>query len=254
MELVKNMESRYSDYENLLLRRDALRKDGEQYAREYIRIFGDLMNELFRKKIECIEKKKKISYCQARVNKGMEINEYEMNSYIESTMADYYEQLEDMITETMISKQGLPITVSEQRKIKEIYRYLAKKIHPDKRPDLEDDLYIKELWNEIVRAYTYNALGELEELKFRVEMYLEDIDDDDVVIEFPDIEDRISKVSEEIQIILNTNPYQYRYILEDQIVIEHRKRELKDEIENYRNYSKQLDEVLMQFKIVRMTA
>lgn len=254
MELVKNRDSRYTDYENLLLRRDALRKDGEQYALSYIKIFGDLMNEVFQKKIECIEKKKKIAYCQARINKGLEINEHELNNYIESTMTEYYEQLEEMITETLAAKQGMPVSVSKLRKIKEIYRYLAKMIHPDKRPDLADDPQIKELWKQIVLAYTFNSLDDLEELKFKVEMYLEDLGDEDLEIEIPDIEDKITKVTEEIQKILETIPYQYRYILEDDIVIANRKREMQKELKNYTDYSKQLDEVLSQFRIVRLSS
>ena len=254
MELVKSRDSRYTDYENLLLRRDALRKDGEQFALSYIRTFGDLMKEVFQKKIECIEKKKKIAYCQARMNRGLEIREHELDSYIESVMAGYYEQLEDMIRENETAKGGTPVSVSEMRKIKEIYRYLAKLIHPDKRPDLADDPYIKESWQQIVLAYTFNDLEDLEELKFKIEMYLENIDSEDHAIEIPDIEEKIAKVTEEIHTILETNPYQYRYILEDAEAAAAKKQELTDELANYTDYSAQLDEVLRQFRIVRYSA
>lgn len=252
MELIKLKNSRYAEYENLLFRRDALRKEGEQFQLEYIKTFGDLMNDVFKKKIECIEKKKKIAFCQAKANKGLDILETELSSYIESTMTEYYEKLEEMISDTQMAKSGVQISVLELRKIKEIYRSLAKLIHPDKRPDLADDEYIKKLWRQIVIAYTYNNLSDLEELKFKTERYLEESGNDSFDIEIPDIEGKIRKVTEEIDSILNTIPYQYRFILESEAETESRIRELEDEWKSYEAYSEQLDEILNRFKIVRI--
>ena len=56
---VKNVG--YAKYEEVLLRRDNLRKDAESFHLEYIRVFGDLITESFRLKVECIRKKKMIT-------------------------------------------------------------------------------------------------------------------------------------------------------------------------------------------------
>ena len=254
MDLIKIKDSRYTDYENLLLRRDALKKEGEQYALEYIRQFGDLMVEVFKWKIECIQKKKKIAYCQRCANQGIAINEAELNAYIESVMAEYQQQLDDLISDNTAAKGSTAVSIVELKKIKDIYYYLAKKIHPDKRPDLAHDEKIRTLWRQIVIAYNHNCLDDLEELKFKVDSYLASIGDNNVTVEIPDIEEKIRKVMDEVEKIMDTLPYQYKFIVEDEDEIQQKKADLKDELESYKSYSEQLDEVLKQFKIVRFTA
>ena len=53
-DIIKVKNTAYSKYEEVLLRRDNLRKEAEHYHMEYIRVFGDLITDAFEKKIECI--------------------------------------------------------------------------------------------------------------------------------------------------------------------------------------------------------
>jgi len=251
MEIIKTKDSRMTDYENILMRKDALVKEGEQYYLEYIRLFGDLINDVFKMKVECIAKKKKIAYCQARANKGLPIHENEMNRYIESTMKEYYDQLETMLANATAAKGGKTVSYADVLKIKEIYRYLVKLIHPDVRPDLADDRNLKELWVQIVSAYNFNRLDDLEELKFKVESYLQNLGDRDIEISFTDIDEKIQKIQEEIMHIMDSFPYQYHLILDSETERNNRKKELQEELQNYSDYSLQLDEVLHTFRIER---
>ena len=242
------------EYESLLFHRDALRKEAIQAAEKYTARFGELVNEVFRKKIECIEKKKKIAYCQMRLNKGMPINEAEMNSYIAAVMGEYYEELSDMILQLTAAKNAVPIPAMDVRKIRQIYRQLAKKIHPDVRPDLAEDETIRSLWNAIREAYTCNDLKKLEELRDQTELYLANIDDADIQPEIPDIEEKIIRLQEEIEKILTTYPYMYRFIITDVHECEERRKELEAELESYTAYSAKLDETLNEMNIVRFTS
>ncbi|MBE6128132.1 MAG: hypothetical protein E7185_02540 [Erysipelotrichaceae bacterium] len=254
MDLVKLRNSDYSEYENLLIRRDSLRKDGEYYYLKYLSLFGDLINEVFAKKVECISKKKKIAYCQARANRNQPINSTELDQYIETVMSDYYKELNDMINITSEAKKSKPISFFESKRIKEIYRHLAKLIHPDKRPDLAGDEVIQDLWQQITLAYTCNNLEDLQELQYRTEMYLNAHDGIDADIVIPDIEEKIKKAEDEIERILTTLPYQYKFILEDDEAVRTKTQDLEDELRSYTEYSAQLDEVLKQFNITRITA
>ncbi|MBR4164498.1 MAG: hypothetical protein IKR11_13320 [Solobacterium sp.] len=251
MEIIKTKDSRMTDYENILMRKDALMKEGEQYYLEYIRRFGDLINDVFKMKIECIAKKKKISYCQARANKGLPIHEDEMNRYIDSTMAEYYDQLETMLANASAAKEGKTVSYADVLKIKEIYRYLVKLIHPDVRLDLADDQYMKKIWVQIVSAYNFNRLDDLEELKFKVESYLQNIGDQNIEIIISDLEEKIQKIQEEIMHIMDSLPYLYHLILDSETESNNRKKELQEELQNYSEYSLQLDEVLHAFQIER---
>ena len=69
-EIIRGKSTSYARYEELITRRDSLKKEAFQYHRAYIREFGDLILKVFRKKIECIQKKKTIEYCQAALNHG----------------------------------------------------------------------------------------------------------------------------------------------------------------------------------------
>ena len=251
MTIIKVKDSRYEEYESLLLRRDSLRRDAEQYAISYTQVFGDLIIKVFKKKIECIAKKKKIAYCQKLQNKSLPINEDELERYLEQVMWMYEEELNDLIKENKAVKEAKLTGPLELRKIKELYYKLAKLIHPDMRPDLSNDENIQEFWRRTVIAYNFNQLDELEELDFQVNNYLNNINNEDITIEIPNIEEKINKVKEDITKILSTNPYQYKFILEDDEEIEAYKKELEDEYKNYEDYSKELDEVLMNFEIVR---
>lgn len=239
-------------YEEALLRRDNLRKEAEQIHIDFIREFGDLMTESFRMKVECIRKKKMISYCQKLMNLGKDINGNDLTRYIEKEMAEYEAELAEMIQGVTAAKHAEAISDADVRKVKKIYYALVKLIHPDMHPELADDSTIREYWGRIVTAYRHNDLDEMQELDTLVRMYLSGhgIDPSDVNVE--DIEDKIAKVENEIETILTTNPYLYRLILENKKEIEAKKREYEEEIASYKKYSEELDEVLSEFEIKEM--
>lgn len=252
MDIVKVKNVSYSKYEEVLLRRDNLRKEAEEYHLEFIRVFGDLITESFRLKLECIRKKKMIAYCQRLANQGKEIWQSALTSFIEREMLEYQKELDDMINDVRMVKEARAITPLELKRIKDIYYALVKLIHPDIHPELEGDEQLKDYWQRIVIAYRYNNLNELEELDVLVRSYLEGRDISDMDLEIENIEERISAVEREIDEIITTNPYLYRLLLNDDKEVERKKQEYRDEIDSYTQYSAQLQEVLDTFEIKEM--
>lgn len=249
MEIVKVKNTSYSRYEEALLRRDNLRKEAEHYHMEYIRVFGDLITQAFEKKIECIRKKKMIAYCQRQVNAGKKISGVNLDSFIVQEMARYQEELLSMINDVRAVKDSKRVSASDFEKIKKIYYKLVKMIHPDMHPELADDEQIKDYWQRIVIAYTYNQLKDLEELELLVTSYLEENGQQVTDIEIDDLDDKIAAVEGEISNIISTNPYLYKMLLENEEEKLRRKQEYLDEIASYDIYSAQLDEVLTTFEI-----
>ena len=156
-----------------------------------------------------------------------------------------------MIRHNKAVKESETISEYDLYKIKKMYRELAKMIHPDLHPDLESDPQIREFWQNIVLAYEHNQLEDMEELDFQVRKYLEEKGNEDVEIVIPDLDKKIRRVEAEIEKIRNTEPYLYRLLLEDAGAIASRKEELRDEIASFKDYSKQLDEIIEQFNIER---
>ena len=239
----------YEEYELLLLRRDNLRKEAEQFHLNYLRVFGDLMTEVFQQKVECIRRKKIIAYCQKLANRGADINRADLDAYIEQVMAEYRTELEQMIHTVSAIKNSGKISSYDKKKVKEIYYRLVRLIHPDIRPELAQDEVIRDYWQRIVVAYRHNDLEELEELDVLVRTYLKQHNIEAGEISLSNIKERITAIEKEIQTIISTDPYQYRFILEDKNAVNDRKQELKDELKSFREYGEQLDEVISSFNI-----
>ena len=105
---------------------------------------------------------------------------------------------------------------------------------------------LKELWQRIVVSYRANDLEELEEAEILVNKFLVDHHLDGNEIKLQDIDTKIEKLKEQIQKIKETNPYQYRFLLQDQEAVQNKKRELQKELEEYRVYEQELDQLLEQ--------
>lgn len=238
-------------YEEVLLRRDSLRKQAEQYQISYFRVFGDLLVESFTIRIECIKKKKIIAYCQSQVNRGQPVNGAQLDRFIKREMAEYKEDLETMIRHNKAVKDSGRVSDFDLYKIKKLYHGLARLIHPDLHPELESDPNIREFWDSIVLAYEHNQLADMEELDFRVRKYLEDRGVADTEIVVPDIGAKISRVESDIERITSTDPYLYKLLLDDEEAVAMKKETLRSEIDSYTEYSGQLDEVIAQFRIER---
>ncbi len=241
----------YQRYEDLLIRKDVLKKEAVQYEISYIREFGELIARNFEAKIACIEKKKIIAYCQAIINKGGKVDVNQMEDYISIIMKDYYLQLQQILDNNHNASSGSSVSEYEFRKIKKIYYAIAKLIHPDMNPSLKDDETIIDLWNRTIIAYDCNQLKELEELQVLVNRYLASIDykHSDIVID--NIEEKIFELNEEIDRIINNDPYTYKYLLADEEAVNDKKNDLNKEIEDYKKYAAQLDEVIASFDLER---
>ena len=63
-------------------------------------------------------------------------------------------------------------------------------------------------------------------------------------IEIPNLPQKIEALKEEIRTIRETDPYQYKYLLDDPEAVKERRRDLEMQTENYADYEKELDSVI----------
>jgi predicted nucleic acid-binding Zn-ribbon protein len=242
--IIKVKNSSYARYEELLLRRDAVKKSAFQYGQEYTRTFGELILKVFEKKIECIRKKKTVEYCQSFKNHGKNVDLAGLQTYLGRQLAEYEERLKAMIEENEAAKSKGTVTEGEMLQIKRIYRRMVKKIHPDINPLTNTNEDLKGLWHRLVIAYDCNDLKEMKETEVLINALLAKLDIGVMEIEIPDIEVKIKELEEEVDKIMNTDPYQYRYLLEDKTAVEEKKKALEDELKEYEEYSNKLEEML----------
>lgn len=242
--IVRTGNAAYSKYEELLIRRDEVSKQAYIYEREYVRTFGDLILEVFNMKIEAIRKKKTIRFCQIYANKGQKVDRHALEVYLAREMAEYRAQLARMVEDNENAKKSRRITEADLLRIKRIYRHLVKRIHPDINPATNNNVELRGLWQRMLIAYNCNDLKEMEEIEVLVSSFLEKLGMGTPDIDIPDIEEKMIGIEAEIRQIRSTDPYQFKYLLEDASAVEEKKAELRRELEEYEEYGRQLDQVL----------
>lgn len=157
MDLIKSSGSKYDEYESLLLERDQLNKEAGQIWTVYLRIFGQLTTENYEEKLECIKCKKTIAYYQNILNHGGTVDSKAMQEYLDREMADYYDNLKKMMDDNKRAKEAGTSSAYEVKRSKELYRRLAKIIHPDLNPATDESDELQELWQRILIAYEKTA-------------------------------------------------------------------------------------------------
>lgn len=244
MEIVHIAAGDYLKYEALLLQRDQLKKEALQYRRAYIREFGELINNVFEKKIECIRLKKSIAFCQIARNKGQKPDIAAMNEYITQQMKEYRQQLNDMVNELNSTKKDSTISPADAKEIKAIYRKIARQLHPDMSTLTAEHPELRELWERASLAYECNDLKLLRETDFLVQQAIAQLGEEGFTVTIPDIGSRIAELEQEIHTIITTEPYSYKLVLEDKDETADRKAAYETELTQYTEYEKQLRQQL----------
>ena len=246
MDLIKSTDSKYEEYENLLLERDQITKEAGQIWTVYLQLFGKLITDNYEEKLECIKCKKTIAYYQNALNHGGVVDSAAMEKYMEQEMAEYYANLRRMLKDNEDANNAGTSTPYEVARAKTLYRRLAKLIHPDINPETDHSKELQELWQRILIAYHHNDVKELSELEVLVRKVLKDLGSEDVKVDIPDIEEKIDAIKSEIEEIKQTEPYSLSYLVEDEDAAEKKKAELNEELETYQKYHKELNEVILQ--------
>lgn len=246
MDLIKIALGDYPRYEELLLRKDKFEKEALHWYEEYIRQFGPYLIALFEVKVECIRLKKLISMAQAEINQGFTPDLDKINSQVEEQMQSYYEELKSLISDHEASLKYTPVSEYETIKIKKIYREIAKILHPDINSETHKDPVLQDLWNRVVIAYKCNKLKEIEELQIMVNAALSERGIDVSKIVIPNIEEKIKEVEKKINEIITTDPYNYKFLLEDNEEVEQRKKDYENEKKEYIKYKNDLENILKE--------
>lgn len=246
MDLIKSGDSRYAEYENLLLERDQLSKEAGQIWTAYLQLFGTLISDNYKEKLECIKCKKTIAYYQRALNHGGIVDAHAMDKYLDREMAEYYSTLHRMIKENESANNAEASTAYDVRRAKVLYRRLAKRIHPDINPDTDRSSLLLELWDRIVIAYHHNDVKALSELEVLVRNAMKETGSEDIQVVIHDIEDKIAEVKQEMDQIIHTEPYSLKYLVEDKDATEKKKAELQKELKSYQSYHDELNSVILQ--------
>ena len=152
---------------------------------------------------------------------------------VNAEMASYEEQLKSIAA---IRAQTGTVTSYELAQIKKIYHKIATRIHPDINPQLFGNEEVKELWENVTSAYRSNDLDRMKELEAVASTVIAKYCGDVVAVVIGDLDEKIEEIKAQIAEIKSTDPYQYKYLLEDEESCAETEKNLKSEIEEYQEY------------------
>ena len=72
-ELMKIKSTSYKRYEELLYKKESLLKEANKYKQQYEAIFNPLIKEINEIKIDCIRKRKILSYYKSTIGQGKQV-------------------------------------------------------------------------------------------------------------------------------------------------------------------------------------
>ncbi len=200
-------------YESLLLYKIELEKECHDIELEYYARFGEPLLKLLKLKLETAKMKQRIAYCQKMKNQGLTPDEEEMERYAKSSCADAYLEF---IRASAKKKQAdrcnegpylNPVEISQSKRL---FRALMKMLHPDIHPELADNPLASSIYEHALTAYKQNNVHQIIELYDLASMQFGEDD-----VEIDGVEDKITRLKEEIGEIETHKPYLYRVYLED---------------------------------------
>lgn len=207
-------------YRSLLLKRDALLREGEQFRCSYLSEFGELLKQEYFFYYESIKYEEILNYCRCQGENN--INGVDLREYIDKVT----EEERNGCMEFSQACAHLPrvLTPTESAIIDSRYRELADLLHPSLHPDFHTDFEIYAAWEQIEQAY---LKSDLEMLKYHgahaegilvkrdCEARTQGEEEETFAPVLHRLDEKIDALQKEIARITHEKPYLYGAILQD---------------------------------------
>ena len=220
---------------------------------EWQLIIGSWENKLLEAQIDMRRAKRRYSLVQAKVNSGAPIDIREVEEQLDTELSDWMHQLDGAVEryERAVSAQErtVQITMAEADEQKRIFRILAKRLHPDLHPNLDEST--RALFALAQMAYRQADLKMLKSLEVstahlsvgsQAPSSLEEAQAtiDELQAQVDELQDRIEKIKQD-------HPYCLKEKLDDAAWVEEYVSQLKGEIEECKQvkieYSRRSNEI-----------
>ncbi|MDU3350669.1 MAG: DnaJ domain-containing protein [Clostridium sp.] len=226
-----------------------LNKKKESLESIYMSKLGALIFLKFEKEIEYRKLKKKLNLLIQSKNKNEKIDINKIDDILKLELKSLYKELESIREKMNDSKIYLesPILNDEEvKKIKELFRKLAKKLHPDINKNLTKEEI--ELWNKIKEAYENNDLVSLIVLEGIIDNIeiKENVSIDSIEENIEKIKNKIEKINIIIKESLNKFPLNLREVINNESFIQSKKDELNKEIKIYKEKINELNKLIYE--------
>ena len=215
----------------------------------YLNLIGQAEYDNYKLSIEVKAIRMKVEYAQMALNRNEAPDIKKIEKNVNSMLDDFREELEAKEKALKTAKKAQLIETSVFNELKQLYRLLVKRLHPDLHPEQESwkmDLFIM-----AQTAYKTQDLHKLREILLKLET-----EDKDIVIDnYDEIRkyiDRLNASTENMKSrmsVLNGEfPYKFRSKLHDRNWVAKRKDELAEE---YEQLEKERDKYTERWELIK---
>ena len=203
----------------------------------YLEKLGCFQLELLQKKTEAARLKMKMKLIQAAINRDERPDLQAIEYAIQKKFQEYYAEIEAQAAALDQAKDVLSHLVSEEDtlKLKELFRVLCKRLHPDLNPDQTEDE--KELFIKVKSAYDLQKIAELQHIL----LYLNEskrekivsISGDEKRERIEHLESNVKSLKGKIDQLYKTFPFNVKELIVDEKYIVQKQGELKSDSEKF---------------------
>ena len=202
----------------------------------YLEKLGSFQLELLEKKTEVARLKMKMNMMHAAINRDEKPNLFAIEQEINARLQDYYLQIQEQAVALDEAKKVLSqlISVEDSQKLKETFRVLCKRLHPDLNPNQSEEE--KDLFIKVKAAYDLKKLSELQ----LILLYLDDanienlkiIPVEEIVSQSKYLEEQILSLKSKIDLLNQSFPFTIEKLMNDDEYILQKQEEMRIQIKS----------------------
>lgn len=247
-ELTHELEQLRLEFLELYTRhKDMVENDYVILTSLYLERLGHLQLKLLEKQTEASRLRLRMNMIQAAINRDEKPDLKAIDKEISKRLESYYDQISAQSAALDDAKQVLSslLSVEDTQKLKEVFRVLCKRLHPDLNPDQSEEE--KDLFIKVKAAYDLKRLTDLQNIL----LYLDDSDKEnlshvpgiDKIERIKCLKENISALKDKIERLEQTFPFNIKDLVADEKYIADRQEDLRvkikeaeDEIVKYSNF------------------
>lgn len=236
VQLTEELEAARSEFLNLFtLHKNLVENDTSVLSSLYLDRIGRFELELLQKETEVKRLAMKVKFIYAALNRNEQPDLVAIEIELDTRFNEYYRQIRENAAEIENAQEILSSMLSKEEtiKLKEVFRLLCKRLHPDLNPnqsETEKDMFIK-----AKAAYELSLLAELQKILIYIDNLNENepkLDFDDKVRMIAQLKEQIDQLKQKIDKILSSFPFNMEEQIRDDEYVLQRQEVLKEKIKS----------------------
>lgn len=237
------MEQKFLD--TLMARDHLLYQETDLIMAEYMEKIGLLEHKLYEFQISYQRMKRKLELVRQKINCQEKIVMKNIEFRLDAEYAEYEEKIAVKLAEItdLLSVTGI-MPESEAKELRDLYKLLVKRLHPDLNPDLSNEQFI--LFYKAVDAYKNSDINTLRRINLLTDKITETIPNkyEAKKLRYNNLKKYCEEMEREMEEIRKKFPFDKIPFLKDKQAVKLRQSEIQASLEDYKEQYSELEKKL----------